>query len=68
MRPYVMYTPCDKSSSEKTGDIITFAQFEEGDSLSETHNDAESSDESDLVKKIWMQWIMAMMILYVRRC
>ena len=32
---------------KKTGDVITFAQFEEGNLLSETRNDAESGDESD---------------------
>ena len=31
---------------EKTGDIITFPKFEERDLLSETHDDAESGDES----------------------
>ena len=30
MRTAVTYTPCAKSSREKTGYIITFAQFEEG--------------------------------------
>ena len=30
MRPDISYTPYDKSSWEKTGDIITFTQFEEG--------------------------------------
>ena len=30
MCPAVMYTPCATSSREKTGDITTFAQFEEG--------------------------------------
>ena len=30
MRPDVTYTPCATSSREQTGDIITFAQFEEG--------------------------------------
>ena len=30
MRPAVTYTPCATSLREKTGDIITFAQFEEG--------------------------------------
>ena len=30
MRPAVTYTPCDTSLREQTGDIITFAQFEEG--------------------------------------
>ena len=47
MRPYVTYTPCDTYSREQTGDIITFAKFEEGDLLSETHNDAENGDKSD---------------------
>ena len=30
MHPGVSHTPYDKSSKEKTGDIIIFAQFEEG--------------------------------------
>ena len=30
MRPAVTYTPYDTSSKEQTGDVITFAQFEEG--------------------------------------
>ena len=47
MRPTVTYTPCATSSKEQTGDVITFAQFEEGNLLSETHNDTESGDESD---------------------
>ena len=47
MRLSVKYTPCGTSLRGETGDIITFAQFEEGDLLSETHNDAESGDESD---------------------
>ena len=34
MLPYVSYTPCATSPKEKTGDIITFAQFEEGNLLS----------------------------------
>ena len=45
--PCVTYTPCDTSYREQTGDIITFTQFEEGDLLSDNHNDAERSDESD---------------------
>ena len=40
IRPSVTYTPCATSSREQTGNIITFAQFEEGDLLSKTHNDA----------------------------
>ena len=47
MRPEVTYTPYVTSSKEQTGDVITFAQFEEGNILTETFNDAESGDESD---------------------
>ena len=47
MRSSVTYTPCATSSREKTGDIITFDQFEEGDLLSETRNHAEIGDKSD---------------------
>ena len=47
MRPAVTYTPYATSLKEQTGDVITFAQFEEGNILTETRNDAESGDESD---------------------
>ena len=47
MRPDVSYIVCTKSSRGKTGDIITFVQFEEGNLLSETCNDTESGDEYD---------------------
>ena len=47
MRLPATYTPYDTSSEEQTGDIITFAQFEEGGLLSETCNYAESGYESD---------------------
>ena len=47
MRPAVTYTPYATSSKEQTGDVITFTQFEERDSLIETCNDTESGDESD---------------------
>ena len=47
MRLTVMYTPYATSSKEKTGDVITSAQFEEGDLLTETLNDTESGNESD---------------------
>ena len=47
MRPEVMYIPCAASSREKTGNIITFAQFEERNILSKTCNDAESGDKTD---------------------
>ena len=47
MRPEVMYNPYATSSREQTGDVITFAQFEQGYILTKTRNDAESGDESD---------------------
>ena len=47
MRPAVTYTPYATSSKEKTGNIITFAQFEKENLLSETCNDTDSGDESD---------------------
>ena len=33
MRPAATYTPYAMSSKEQTGDVITFAQFEEGNIL-----------------------------------
>ena len=47
MRTAVTYTPYATSSKEKTGDVITFAQFEEGNLISETRNDTESDDKYD---------------------
>ena len=47
MRPAVTYTLYSTSSKEQTGDVITFAQFEEWNILTETRNDAESGDKSD---------------------
>ena len=47
MRPAVTYTPYATSSKEQTGDVITFAQFEEVNLLSETRNDTKSGDESN---------------------
>ena len=47
MRPAVTYTPYATSSKEQTGDVITFAQFEDGNLLSEARNDTESGDEYD---------------------
>ena len=46
MRPAVTYTPYATSLREISGDVITFAQFEEGNILTETRNDAESGDKS----------------------
>ena len=58
MRPAAMYTPYATSLKEQTGDVITFAQFEEGGLLTETCNDTESCDESNsesimMRKNIW---------------
>ena len=47
MRPAVTYTPYVTSSKEQTGNAITLAQFEEGNILTETRNDAGSCDKSD---------------------
>ena len=47
MRMDVSYIPCATSSKEQTRDIIMFTQFEEGNIVSETRNDAESSDKYD---------------------
>ena len=47
MRLSVTYTPYATASKEQNGDVIAFAQFEEGDLLTETPNDTESGDESD---------------------
>ena len=47
MRPAVTYTLYASSLKEQTGDVITFAQFEEGNILTETRNYSESVDESD---------------------
>ena len=43
----VTYTPCDTSSREQTGDITTFTQFEEGNILTKTRNNAESGDKNN---------------------
>ena len=47
VRLEVTYTPYATSSKEQNDDVITFAQFEDGNILTETHNDAETGDESD---------------------
>ena len=48
MRLAVAYILYATSSKEQTGNVITFAQFEEGGLLTETRNDTESGDESDI--------------------
>ena len=47
IKPAVSYIPYATYSRVKTGDIITFTQFEEGNLLSETCNYTESGNESD---------------------
>ena len=47
MRPEVTYTPYATSLKEQTGNLITFANFEEGNILTETRNNAENCDKSD---------------------
>ena len=46
MRLAVSYIPYATFSREKNGDIIMFAQFEEGDLLSKTFKNTESGNES----------------------
>ena len=46
VRLVVSYIPCATYSKEQTLDIIDFIKFEERNILSETHEDAESNDES----------------------
>ena len=47
MCPVVAYTTYITSLREQTGDIIMFAQFEEGNIWTKISNDSESSDESN---------------------
>ena len=47
MRLAFTYTPYATPSKEQTVNVIKFAQFEEGNILTETRNNAESGDESD---------------------
>ena len=47
IRPAVTYTPYATSLKEHNYDVITFAQFDEGNVLTKTPNDAEIGDESD---------------------
>ena len=47
MQPSMIYITYDKSSKEQTGNITTFTQFEEGNLLSETRDNAEIIDKSD---------------------
>ena len=49
MRPSVTYTPCATSLREQTGDIITFAQFEEGNIRTKTRDKAEINDDDSIM-------------------
>ena len=79
MRPDMTYTPCATSSRGKTDNIIISAQFEEGNILAKSRNDAKSGDEYGdnsimpplMSEEKLMPWILAMshiMILYLLRC
>ena len=47
MRPVVTYTPYGTSLRERTGDVITFTQFEEGNIMTKNCNDAETGTKYD---------------------
>ena len=47
MSSAVTYTLYEISSKEKNGNVITFAQFEEGNILTKTRNNTESGDKSE---------------------
>ena len=47
MRLEMTYTPYATSLKEQTGNVIKFAQFEEGNILTETFNNTEIGDESN---------------------
>ena len=47
IRPDFFYTTDYTSSREKTGNKITFEQFEEGNLISKSHNGTESGDKYD---------------------
>ena len=76
MRLAVTYTPYVTSLKEQTGNVITFTQFEKGNILTETLNNAESGDESNSKSlmmneqdmEILIQMKSLIVILYLRRC
>ena len=49
IRTAVTYTPNVTSLREQTGNMITSAQFEEGNILNKTRNDAETSDNDSIM-------------------
>ena len=44
MRPSVTYTPCITATHKQTGDVIKFAQFEEGNGHANAHDAENNSD------------------------
>ena len=52
MRPEVTYTPCATYLREKTGNIITFAQFEVGNISTKKFNDTEIDDDDSIMPTI----------------
>ena len=76
IHPAVTYTLYAISSKEKTGNVITFAQFEEWNILTETCNNAESCDKSDNESimmseqdmEISIMVMSQIMILYLQGC
>ena len=52
MLPSVLYIPYAKSSHEHTGDIITFAQFEDGDLVENGCNAEEDESISDSIDEL----------------
>ena len=58
MRLAVLYTPYATSLKEKTGNIITFTQFEEGRLLSGPCDDAEIGEKSDAPSaKVFLRYL-----------
>ena len=49
MRTAVTYTPCALYSRGETGNIITFAQIEEGNILTKTRNNSECNDNDSIL-------------------
>ena len=50
--PAVTYIPCATSSREQTGNIIMFTQFEEGNKLTKTSNNAENDDDDSIMAQL----------------
>ena len=64
LSPDVPYITYDKSPREKTGDIITFAKFEEGYLLSGTQNlSSETRDDTEISNKYYDDSTMPPLII-----